>query len=127
MLPSKIRIGYNIFPIEYEADLYTIEADNKHVGLAGQIQYSPNAKISLREGQTTLEQWQTLLHECIHGFLQQAQLTIETDLENFIDVTASGFMELCRNNPKAISTLLNDIDLAQQELDRDDDTPATTS
>lgn len=127
MLPSKIRIGYNIFPIEYEADLYTIEADNKHVGLAGQIQYSPSGKISLREGQTTLEQWQTLFHECIHGFLQQAQLTTEVDLEAFVDVTASGFMELCRNNPKAIYTLLDDIDLEQQELERDDDTPVTAS
>ena len=94
-----VRIGFKDYTVNLTKAL---EDDNRNL-LHGKIHYG-SSQLHLNTDNEAQTQWQTLLHEAIHGILMEAGFNRdEHHDELWLDCVTSGICRFLRDNPCAHS------------------------
>jgi Zn-dependent peptidase ImmA (M78 family) len=96
MMPQRIKIGHLTISVERTQDATDWD------GLANYAE----SRIYLRDGLALDREQQVLIHECFHFLLDNAGIKQTNKTHQEVDVLASGFLALLRDNSDVMKYLM---------------------
>lgn len=100
---EQVKIGAITYTVEAANDLHYTDGDSKKHGLNGEIKWA-TAKIRYDADLTEEVRMVTVLHEAIHGILNNAGVVGES--ETMVIALGYGLMALMRDNPALVEWVM---------------------
>ena len=103
MRPDHVNILGKTYSIEYKENASEVDI-HKRESLWGQIDYwTSSIRIYDSEGSGEQEVWDSIIHECLHGILQQTDLQREIknkglDEEHLVKLLTCGLVDMLFRN-----------------------------
>jgi hypothetical protein len=103
-LPTKLKIGPVDYTVKQVKKLRDTDSEGKTRSLHGDIAWT-KARIRIRKDQAESRKVVTLVHEALHGLLENAAFD-GPHPENVIAILAFGLVELLRDNPELVALIV---------------------
>lgn len=101
--PETIRIGYQDFTLRMQP--YSIETAGEY-GHTHKV----NSVISVNLMGNSIEQVNTLIHECLHAIYHTQGIKTDGDVEELVvNSLANGLVQMIRDNPQLIEYILSEL------------------
>lgn len=106
-LPDKVQIGPIPYSVKEVDDLHDVNSEGKKLWLHGQIKWA-SATIEVERGQTDDVKVTTLMHEAVHGILNNAGQ--DDHPEAMVIALGYGLVQLLRDNPALVQVIVGGTD-----------------
>lgn len=104
-LPDSVKIGPIAYNVKEVVDLHDVNNEGQKRWLHGQIKWA-SATIEVEGGQADDAKVTTLLHESIHGILNNAGQ--DDHPEAMVIALGYGFVQLMRDNPALVKLIVGE-------------------